>query len=289
VLRGFVTERADASHWPADSVARRYPAATYFILTFAVSWSAALAVVLPHLLRRERLPVLTGVLMFPAMLLGPSVCGVLMALWTDGRNGLAELFARLRRWRIGARWYLLLLLPPSLVLGVLLALRTAVSADYSPNFFLLGLLFGVPAGLLEEIGWMGFAFPKLWLGRSAVTSGLVLGLLWSLWHLPVINFLGTATPHGAYWLPFFLVFLAAMTAMRVIISWAYVNTGSVLLSQLIHVSSTGALVIFSPPQVTAAQEVLWYGLYALVLWLVVGTLVLKYKVALRDEGQLAVR
>ena len=271
------------------SVARKYPAATYFVLTFAVSWSAALAVALPHLLRRENLPVLTGILMFPAMLLGPSLCGILMTLLTDGRNGLAELFGRMRLWRIRARWYFLLLLPPLLVLGVLLALSAVLSARYSPNFFPVGLLFGVPAGLLEEIGWMGFAFPKLCLKRSALVSGLVLGLTWSLWHLPVINFLGTATPHGTYWLSFFVVFLAAMTAMRVIISWAYVNTGSLLLAQLIHVSSTGALVIFSPPRATAAQEVLWYGIYALVLWAVLAAVATKYKLALGGDNQPAVR
>lgn len=270
------------------SVARKYPAATYFVLTFALSWSAALAVALPHLLRRERLPVLTGILMFPAMLLGPSVCGILMTLWTDGRRGLAEMFGRLRRWRIRARWYFLLLLPPALVLGVLVALSALVSPRYSANFFLVGLLFGVPAGLLEEIGWMGFAFPKLWLKRSALASGLLLGLMWSLWHLPVINFLGTATPHGSYWLPFFGVFLAAMIAMRVIISWAYINTGSLLLAQLIHTSSTGALVIFSPPRATAAQEVLWYGVYALVLWVVVVAIARKHRMALRGDKRPAV-
>ena len=277
--------RGDASRQAGVSIVKRHPAATYFCLTFLVSWSAALAVALPHLMRHETLPTLTGVLMFPAMLLGPSVCGIVMTLWTDGRKGLGELFGRMRRWRIRARWYLLLLIPPTLVLGVLLCMSTLVSADYSPNFFLVGLLFGVPAGFFEEIGWMGFAFPKLWLRRSAVVSALMLGLTWSLWHLPVINFLGTASPHGKYWLPFFLAFAAAMTAMRVIISWAYTNTGSVLLAQALHVSSTGSLVIFSPPHATAAQEVRWYVVYALILWVVVAAVILKFKMSLLGDNQ----
>jgi uncharacterized protein len=62
-----------------------------------------------------------------------------------------------------------------------------------------------------------------------------------------------------------------MTAMRVLIAWLYVNTKSVLLAQLMHVSSTGTLVIFSPA-VSAAQEAIWYALYGCVLWGVVGRL-----------------
>ena len=89
------------------------------------------------------------------------------------------------------------------------------------------------------------------------------------WHIPVIDYLGTSTPHGAYWFPFFLAFTAAMTAMRVLISWIYSNTNSVVLAQLLHASSTGSLVIFSPGRVAAAQESLWYTVYAAVLWLVV--------------------
>jgi hypothetical protein len=93
--------------------------------------------------------------------------------------------------------------------------------------------------------------------------------LWSLWHLPVIDFLGVASPHGAYLLPFFLAFTLAMTAVRVLISWLYANTGSILLAQLLHIASTGALVIFGAPHVNARQEALWYGAYGCVLWLTV--------------------
>jgi uncharacterized protein len=60
-----------------------------------------------------------------------------------------------------------------------------------------------------------------------------------------------------------------MSAMRVLIGWAYANTTSVLLAQLIHISSTGALVVLSPTRVTPAQEALWYGVYAVALWIVV--------------------
>jgi hypothetical protein len=91
--------------------------------------------------------------------------------------------------------------------------------------------------------------------------------------LPVIDYLGTATPHGTHWFPFFLAFTAAMTAMRVLICWTYSNTKSLLFAQLMHVSSTGSLVIFSAPRLAAGQEVMWYGLYAIALWVTVAIVV----------------
>ena len=152
---------------------------------------------------------------------------------------------------------------------------TLVSEQY-PNRFLAGIFFGVPAGLLEEIGWMGYAFPKMRLQEGALDASILLGLLWASWHLPVINYLGTATPHAAYWYAFFLAFTVAMTAMRVLICWIYTNTESVLLAQFMHVSSTGSLVIFSAPRVGAVQEAMWYGLYGASLWIVVAIIAKTY-------------
>jgi membrane protease YdiL (CAAX protease family) len=210
--------------------------------------------------------------MFPAMLLGPSVTGILMTYAVGGRIALRTLKERLGRWRLGP-WYGTLLIPPVLVYGVLACLEHVVSPAFTPNLYLLGVSFGVPAGYLEEIGWTGFVYGKLRERRSALAAAVVLGILWAAWHLPVVDFLGAAHPHGSYWLPFFLSFAAAMTAVRVLISWLYTNTGSVLGAQLLHMISTGALVVFSAPGVDPKQEAAWYGLYALALWLVVAAIV----------------
>jgi uncharacterized protein len=256
-----------------EALTRRYPVVAYFALTFLISWTGALVVAAPHLIRDEALPKMTGILMFPVMLLGPSLAGIVLTRIVNGKSGLRVLFSQMCRVRVPLGWYTALLLPPVLILTVLLFLQRFASPVYAPNRFFVGILFGIPAGFLEEIGWMGYAFPKMRSQSNGLVPSIILGLLWALWHLPVINYLGTATPHGVYWLPFFLAFSFAMTAMRVLIAWIYTNTKSVFMAQLMHVSSTGSLVLFSAARVTPAQEAMWYTLYGTVLWLVVGIVV----------------
>lgn len=135
--------------------------ATYFLLTFAISWTGALLVALPHLLRHEHLGSKVGMVMFPVMLLGPIVAGIVLTFVSSGRRGLQDLWSRMSVSRVPLRWCFALLIPPLLVLTVLLVLRTFASPVYAPNRFFWGILFGIPAGLLEEVGWMGYAFPRM--------------------------------------------------------------------------------------------------------------------------------
>jgi membrane protease YdiL (CAAX protease family) len=192
---------------------------SYFILTFTVSWTAAFLVTAPRLLQGAPLLKLTGILMFPAMLVGPSFSGIFLARWLDGRQGLQSPFARMRRFRFPLRWYIALLIPPAMVLAVLLCLKTFVSPVYTPNRFWIGVTFGILAGFLKEVGWMGFAYPRLRQRFAFLPEAAILGLFWGLWHAPVIDFLGSASPHGKALPAFFSVFVAAMAAMHVLIAW----------------------------------------------------------------------
>lgn len=252
------------------SFVKRHTVASYFGLTFAISWLGAFAAVAPKLLRAEPVPKFSGILMFPVMLLGPVVSGFLLTRLVDGSSGLRDLFSRMQKIRVEPQWYAALLIPPATILIVLLCLRTFVSPVFAPNRFFAGISFGIIAGFFEEIGWTGYAFPKMARTTNALGAAIPLGVLWGIWHVPVIDYLGTATPHGAYWLRYLLAFTAAMTAMRALISWIYLNTGSIPLAQLMHASSTGSLAALSPAGVTAAQEATWYAIYAIMLWLIVG-------------------
>lgn len=266
-----------------QALVRSHPVGVYFAMTFGISWTGALAVAALTLWQYGNISKMAGLIMFPVMLLGPGLTGIILTWVTDGRGGLNDLFSRMRRVRLGS-WYAVLLIAPSVILIILLCLKTWVSPVYTPNRFVVGVSFGVIAGFFEEIGWMGYAFPSMCsTHQSELASAVLLGVLWGVWHLPVIDYLGTATPHGTLLIPFFFAFITAMTAMRVLIAWAYANTQSVFLAQLMHASSTGSLVVLSPPLVTAAQEAMWYGVYACALWVAVVIVILKYGVRLRSR------
>jgi uncharacterized protein len=253
-----------------------HPVASYFVLTYAISWTGAFLLVAPKLLQHQPVPRRIGLLMFPVMLLGPTLASIILTIMGEGMPGLRDLFNRLFGVAFPQRWYAPLLIPPVVILAVLLCMRTFVSAAFTPNTFFVGVIFGFVAGFFEEIGWMGYAFPKMHWGHSALTTSISLGLLWSAWHLPVIGYLGTAIPHRAYWFRFFLAFALVMTAMRVLIVWAYTNTKSVFLTQCLHASSTGSLVVLSPIGISPEQEALWYAAYGLALWIIVAIVVRRY-------------
>src|SRR5258707_7761046 len=92
--------------WQPNSFVRRHSVSAYFLLTLAISWTGALALAARALLRGLEVSRLSGILMFPAMLLGPSVSGIVMTRIVSGKEGAKDLFAGMRRGggRAGLVW-----------------------------------------------------------------------------------------------------------------------------------------------------------------------------------------
>jgi len=256
---------------PLIGLVRRKPLACYFALVYLVSGVALVVLGLPKLDGAGGRQMLSLV-MFPVMVAGVGLAGVALAAVTGGAGGLRGLRARFRR-PVRWRWLAVLLIPPAGILAVLGGLSLTISPRFTPGFFVFGIAAGVVAGCCEELGWTGFAYPRMQARFGWLPGALLLGVLWGLWHLPVVDSLGAASPHGTYWPEFFAAFIAVLAAIRVLIAWAYVRTGSLRMAQLLHASSTGFLVVLSAPQVSPAQEALWYTVYAALLWTVVMTVI----------------
>jgi CAAX protease family protein len=99
--------------------------------------------------------------MFPVLILAVAAAGLGMTAVIGGRPGLAALGSMVTSWRFSPRLYAVLLVPPAAVLVTLFTLRLTVSPDFMPGLQLFGLPIGLVAGLFEEIGWTGYAYPRM--------------------------------------------------------------------------------------------------------------------------------
>jgi len=265
----------------------------YFALAFGIAWTSVLL-----LATTTGLPAPTDappgnrMLVFAAMLAGPSLAGLGLTALFDGRQGLRALAQRLGRWRIGARWYATVAFVPAVLLIVLAAL-SRTSSSFVPGLFtmaspastvIFALIAGLGAGLFEEIGWTGFATPRLLPRLGWLRAGATLGIVWAIWH-GLADYWGGAS-YGSLWAPHMLEWLVELTAFRILMTWAYHRTGSLLLAVLLHAGSTGAQALLWPASATPRAELLWYGLLAASLWVAVAVLVIREQ-APRRRGSLA--
>ncbi len=246
---------------------RRHPLLAYFALAYAISWGG-IAIVLAVLgfdLAALR-PAHTG-LIFVSMLLGPSVSGLLLTALLDGRAGLRQLGSRLTRWKIGAGWYAVALLAaPLLLIAILFSLSVVVSPSFAPRFQWPLLAIGLVAGGFEEIGWTGFATPRLLARQRPGMAGLSLGVLWALWHGPVAFLYRDTTLGGSWILSFVIVYVATLTPYRALMTWVSANTRSTFPAILMHASYSGWLLVLFPAT-SLTQSLVWQSAFAVMFWL----------------------
>jgi uncharacterized protein len=261
------------------SLIDRHPILAYFVLAFGIAWGGCLLFGLPTLLKGETFTMSTALLMFLCMIAGPSISGIVMTRIVDGKPGLDDLFVRMRRWRVGGQWYAAaLLIPSGLFLLALLLLSRLVSPIYAPGFSAFGLIIGLLAGFFEETGWMGYAYPKMRAKLTPLMAALLLGVIHAIWH-GLADFIGTFGEMGWVWVPYYLVWmLATLTLQRVLISWVYSSTGSILLAQLMHFSSTGFQSALRPVgELSAVTLIVIYGVFVLLNLVVVAIVIARTK------------
>ena len=157
--------------------------AAFFMLAYVLSWSWVIPLAAAHEVVRRGVSWPAHV---PA-LLGPAVAAVVVTAWTMGRPGLRDLLARMVRWRVPVRWWLMAVSPVMFLGLALMAMAVAGQALPSADF---GQFSGIPAiGLVsvllliligavgEETGWRGYALPQLQRRFTPFASSLILAVL----------------------------------------------------------------------------------------------------------------
>jgi len=170
-----------------SSVVQRHPLACFFVLTYVAAW----CLWAPLIILRDALhPAVAFILVLLGSLVPSTIAIVLVAI-VHGNRGVRSLLGRLVKWRVGFRWYAVVLILPLLAplgLGVSILLGgRAPTVDSSVIAVLVGFVFSIFPGsaLGEELGWRGFALPHLQDGHSALAAALILGPIWGSWHLPL--------------------------------------------------------------------------------------------------------
>jgi membrane protease YdiL (CAAX protease family) len=281
---------------------RRHPLVAYFALAFAGTW----ALFFPVALSRRGLGVLpvafppaaVFVLYFLATYAGPFLSAFVVTAATDGKPGVRQLLRRMRQWRVGVRWYLVILAgyPLVFLVGLTPLLGTQPLAGlvqrwplllsvYLPNI-LIGLI--LPA-LGEETGWRGFALPRLEAQYGALGGSLILGSLHALWHLPAYLAPGFILS-GPFDMTVFVANSLAILAATLIWTWVVNNAqASILIAMLVHATSnaTSALI---PKLLPALPDDPWGafkilgGLALLIVVLTRGRLAYRRAVAQPGDG-----
>jgi membrane protease YdiL (CAAX protease family) len=212
----------------------------------------------------------------------PTLVALGMIIVREGNQGVKHLISKLTWWRVHAGWYIFAFLTPiPIILSAIwidIGLGGPVPAFNDPAqlylvipAFLYVLFFSV-AG--EEIGWRGYALPRLLQRWSPLKASLILGLLWGAWHLPL------------FWMPGdfhteipLLAFMIQILAASVVYTWMHLNSrGGLLLAHIFHAASNTALGVLPvlPMETAGRLRPLWIavGLWCLlviVILMVTGT------------------
>lgn len=250
----------------------------YFAATFAWTWSLWILALLLGL----SMDTAAGFAMLLLGVLGPMVTGIGFTYLTYGQEGRRDYWRRVVDFkRIGVRWYLVILLfaPILNVLAALLDMLLggigATWGDAALNFVVAPLsiipsiLFATLIPFVEELGWRGYSLDRLQAKWSALVSTLILGSVWSLWHLPLFFVEGTYQANLGVGTLEFWVFMIGVVALSFPFTWIYNNTRrSTLAVILFHamVNFTGEVIA-----ITERADVI-----ATTLWIVaaVGIVVL---------------
>jgi membrane protease YdiL (CAAX protease family) len=235
---------------------RRHPVPTFFALTFAVTWALWLPLIPLH----DQMPAGLAVLLTVLGSLVPSTAAILLVAREHSHAEVRRLLRRLLIWRVGIRWYLAILALTALavlavwvstLLGLAPAPVIVTTVPVVLSTFLLSIFPGSAMG--EELGWRGYALPRLQAGRSALAASLIIGAAWGTYHLPLF-LLGLPTRPLALFLPFAL----SCVIMSIFYTWMYNGTGgSLLIAVLLHATTNLPLSIVYAPLGERVVPVFW--------------------------------
>jgi uncharacterized protein len=231
---------------------KRYPLITFVVLTYALTWLAWMPLAIRGPIYGDRLSYLHFLGSFGPLVSAFAVTGLL-----SGWPGVRELLSRILKWKVPVGWHLIAWFAPAalyIIAAVVVRVgwgqwpafgRFGTSEEYAqlavPVYWLLSILC---YGFGEEVGWRGFALPRLQQNYSKLISTVFISVIWAAWHIPVFSFstgfsqMGPAEIFGWY--------ISLLTG-SVLLTWMYNGTrGSILIVAVFHASLDVAMTSPAP-------------------------------------------
>jgi membrane protease YdiL (CAAX protease family) len=224
----------------------------YFAMAFGISWIIWIALAVYGVNTQT----VFGSALFSLSVVGPATAAIALTYMTRDKEQIHDYWQRITDTkRISFRWYLVILFLPAVLFGLSALIDIAMGgkglnfgaqiAQFSVNPIYM-IVIAVAAPTLEEFGWRGYVLDKLQMRWNALTSSLILGILWSLWHVPVFLIPGTyqyslGIGSFAFW-----TFTISVIPLTILFTWIFNNTMSSTLSAiLLHIAFDITAEIFS--------------------------------------------
>ncbi|RMF47217.1 MAG: CPBP family intramembrane metalloprotease [Anaerolineae bacterium] len=233
---------------------KKHPMFWFYVLAFAISWLGWLPMVAASRgISWFQHPAFQILLLLPAI--GPTLAAVTIQRVLSDKTKTGVWFRSLWHWKAGVLWFVVaIVLPLTLHLADNLTAQTfglspssEMAGEKTAGLFLPAFVMALLSNPWEEVGWRGFALPRLQARYPAFTATLIVGALWALWHLPL--FFWADNPMSEY--PFVLWFISTV-AVSFVYTWLYNSTqGSVLFVALYHVMDNTFGVLISSGSVAA--------------------------------------
>lgn len=247
----------------------------YFAATYAWTWLIwGVAILLGADMQSE-----TGILYFLPGIMGPMVMGIAFTYLTRDEAGRRDYWRRIVSFRrIPVRWVLVILffVPILNILAALLDFlaggggatwgEAARNVLTDPLSIIPSIFFATLIPFMEELGWRGYSLDRLQERHNALLSSLILGVVWSLWHLPAFFVRGSYQAGLGVGTLAFWLFLIGILPLNLPFTWLYNNTNrSTLAVILLHsmVNFTGELIALTERADTIAIG-LWFAAAAAI-------------------------
>jgi membrane protease YdiL (CAAX protease family) len=206
------------------------------------------------------------------MVFVPALLAVILTAFTQGSKGVGALLKRLYQWRVGLKWYFIAL---GMAFGIRLAISTLAYLlgwvptlqlnEWSTQAYVIFAAFTLVGAVMEELGWRGFALPRLLSHRPALLSALIIALPWGIVHLGLV--LPGQMNAGTSWVGTLL----SLTGFSVVLTWLFVQTrGSLVIVVLFHAAQN--YFVFLNGGIDAAGGLWLYTTVTLALALVLALL-----------------